>query len=267
MPNERPPAIAGTFYPGDGAELDALVARLLSDASPAAEGAEAPKALIAPHAGYPYSGAVAATAYARLASARDRIRRVVLVGPSHFVPFRGLAVSSAAAFRTPLGTVPVDAEGVRTALAHPGTQTLDLAHAREHSLEAHLPFLQGVLGEFTLVPLVVGNVDDERVGRILQDLWGGPETLVVVSSDLSHFLDDASARDRDAETARAIEEQEAERLTPEHACGVRPLRGLLWHAADTGARIRTLDLRNSGDAGAPPDRVVGYGAFALEEAH
>jgi len=264
MASQRHPAVAGTFYPGDRDSLRRMVQELL-DSAPAEE-ARPPKAVIAPHAGYPYSGAVAAAAYARLAAVRGPVRRVVLLGPSHRVPFRGMALSSAAAFTTPLGDIPVDREAAESVRTLPGVTTLDAAHVREHSLETQLPFLQELLGDFSLVPMVVGDAAPEEVGAVLETLWGGPETLVVVSSDLSHFHDDATARELDAATARAIEALEPERVGPEDACGCRPVNGLLWLAARQGHRLTALDLRNSGDAGAPPSRVVGYGAFALEEA-
>ena len=261
--SERRPAVAGTFYAGEAETLRREVRDLL-DPIAAADG-PAPKAVIVPHAGFMFSGPVAARAYARLVPARDTIRRVVLLGPSHYVPLRGLAATSAERFLTPLGPVPVDREGVATALAQPGTQTLDAAHEREHSLETQLPFLQQVLADFRIVPLVVGDSSPEEVGRVLEALWGGPETLIVVSSDLSHFHDDATARTLDLTTARAIEGLEAEAVGHDNACGFHPVRGLLWVARRRGGRIATLDLRNSSEAGAPRDRVVGYGAFALEE--
>ncbi|MFA9461149.1 AmmeMemoRadiSam system protein B [Thiohalorhabdus methylotrophus] len=265
MPDVRDPAIAGTFYPAEPEQLRKQVDDLVAgNPDPAARPA-APKGLIVPHAGYMYSGPVAATAYARLAPARDRIRRVVLLGPSHHVPFRGLAASSADAFRTPLGRIPLDTEGVRAALRQSGVQTLDAAHGREHSLEAQLPFLQRMLADFSLLPLVVGAAEPGQVGRVLEALWGGPETLIVISSDLSHFLDYATAGTLDATTARAIEALDGAGITHEHACGYQPVRGLLRIAARRRSRLQTLDLRSSGDAGAPLDRVVGYGAFALEE--
>ena len=265
MIQERPPAVAGTFYPGQAAALERLVSDLLAEAPTPPQGGNAPKALIAPHAGFMYSGSVAAAAFARLAPARDRIRRVVLLGPAHYVPFRGLAVSGAAAFRTPLGSIPVDPAAVRTALALPGVRTLDPAHEREHSLETQLPFLQLALEEVSLVPLVVGQADDGEVAAVLEALWGGPETLVVVSSDLSHFLDQGSARERDARTARAIEGRSPEAVGREDACGFLPLRGLLRIAGERAARIETLSLATSGDTRGPVERVVGYGAFSLEE--
>ncbi|HEX8693801.1 MAG TPA: AmmeMemoRadiSam system protein B [Longimicrobium sp.] len=258
----RPPAVAGTFYPAEPAALRRTVAALLAEA-PAV--GPAPKAVVAPHAGYPYSGPVAASAFARAAAAREVVRRVVLLGPAHHVPFRGVAASGAAAFDTPLGRVRVDAEGVREALGVAGVRLFDAAHAPEHSLETHLPFLQAVLGDFAVVPLVVGDAAPEEVRRVLDALWGGAETFVSVSSDLSHFLDYATARRVDADTCRAVEALEAQAVGPERACGRIPLCGLLLAARGRGMRVETLDLRSSGDTAGPADRVVGYGAWAFFE--
>ena len=263
MQGERQPAVAGAFYPADRPALEHQLAELLREAGEAP--ASPLKALIVPHAGYMYSGVTAAIAYARLRALRGQVRRVVLLGPSHQVPFPGLAVPSVEAFATPLGSVPLDREGIETALAQPGVQTLDAAHAREHSLETQLPFLQWVLGDFSLVPLVVGSADPDTVAGVLEALWDGPETLVVISSDLSHFHDDATARELDQATARAIETLDPEAIGHDNACGFQPVNGLLRLAERRGDRLTTLDLRNSGDAGAPRERVVGYGAFALEE--
>ncbi|MGE0082501.1 MAG: AmmeMemoRadiSam system protein B [Thiohalomonadaceae bacterium] len=260
MPLIREPAVAGTFYPADAETLRAEVRRYLGEAR---TDAPAPKAIIAPHAGYVYSGPVAASAYARLAAARDTVRRVVLLGPSHRVGFRGLAVSTAGAFRTPLGDIPVD-EVVKKLLAFPQVRELDQAHALEHSLEVQLPFLQETLGSFTLVPLVVGDADPEEVAEVLEFLWGGPETLVVISSDLSHYHDYQTARAMDQATSRAIESLAAEALHYEDACGRTPVQGLLHLARRHGFHIETVDLRNSGDTAGPRDRVVGYGAYVLD---
>lgn len=259
----RQPAVAGQFYPADAEALRQQVDDLLGKAEEP-EG-EAPKAVIAPHAGFMFSGAVAATAYARLAPARGRIRRVVVLGPSHFVPVRGLAASSAARFATPLGEVPVDADGLDTALAQPGVSVFDRAHAREHSLETQLPFIQRVLGEVEVVPLVVGDATPDEVGQVLAALWGDEETAIAISSDLSHFHEDAVARELDATTARAIVALRGDELGPNNACGYLPIAGLLWNAARREARVKTLQLANSADAGGPHDSVVGYGAFALRE--
>lgn len=255
----RPAAVAGRFYPSDPAELQQLIGALLAQARPASR--PVPKAIIAPHAGYLYSGAIAATAHARLAPARDRIRRVVMFGPSHFVPVPGLAATSAEAFATPLGVVPVDIEAVRLARSLPQVVTLNEAHAREHSLEVHLPFLQTVLGDFSIVPLAVSDASADEVREVMELLWGGPETCIVVSSDLSHYHDAQTARKTDRETADAIEALEPSRISEDQACGEISIRGLLLAARHHGLAGHALDLRNSGDTGGPRDRVVGYGAF------
>ena len=255
----RHPAVAGLFYPGDAATLERDVADLL-DAAPV-DNSEA-KAIIAPHAGYPYSGLTAAHAYRLLEGRRDRIRKVVLIGPAHRVYLQGMALPTVDAFTTPLGNVPVDAAGVDLALAQPGTQFSDEAHAMEHSLEVHLPFLQAVLDEFSLIPIVVGVCPAEEVANVLEVLWGGDETLVVASSDLSHFHSYAEARALDARTTQRIEAGETT-LHGEEACGAYALNGLLLAADAHGLRVRTLDVRNSGDTAGDRRRVVGYGAYAL----
>ncbi|MDZ7749116.1 MAG: AmmeMemoRadiSam system protein B [Halofilum sp. (in: g-proteobacteria)] len=260
----RHPAVAGQFYPEQEARLRELVDDLLGAAGVPED--TAPKAVIAPHAGFMFSGSVAATAYRRLAPGRGTITRVVVLGPSHFVPVRGLAAASAGRFATPLGDVAVDREGMDTALAQPGVEVHDPAHAREHSLETQLPFIQRVLGDVTVVPLVVGDATPDEVGAVLGALWGGPETAIAISSDLSHFYDDMTARDLDAATAKAVEALQADALKPDNACGFLPIAGLLRNAERRGAAVRTLELRNSGDAGAPRASVVGYGAFELREA-
>ena len=259
----RPPAVADTFYPGDPGSLRETIDRCFKSVrirhAP-------PKALIAPHAGFVYSGPIAATAYAALAPLRSSIRRVVVLGPSHRVAFEGLALSSAAAFRTPLGDVPVDRAACDRIAALPGVQTLDAAHAEEHSLEVHLPFLQSALDEFSLVPIVVGRAPAEQVDAVLQALWGGEETLVVVSSDLSHYHDYTTAQRSDAAASVAIETLDPGSLADDQACGRFPVKGLLARARALDLRATTLDLRNSGDTAGDKARVVGYGAYAFEYA-
>src|SRR6266566_2684238 len=203
MVNVRMPAVAGTFYPAEAHALRQAIAHYLAQAPEVA--GSAPKAIIAPHAGYTYSGPIAATAYARLRQAVGTITRVVLLGPAHCVGFRGLALSSAEYFQTPLGKILLDVTAREALRSLPQVQTFDAAHAHEHSLEVHLPFLQEVLGEFTLMPLVVGEAEPAEVGEVLERLWGGAETLIVVSSDLSHYHDYASAQRIDRATSRAIE--------------------------------------------------------------
>jgi len=261
----KPPAVAGSFYPGDEATLRSTVKGLLERA--AACDLAAPKALIAPHAGYMYSGPVAASVYARLHPARTRIERVVVLGPSHHIPFEGVAVSSAGVFETPLGRIPVDTEWVNRALELPFVHCIDAAFAPEHSLEVHLPFLQQVLESFRLVPLVVGDADPNQIGRLIDHLWGGDETCIVVSSDLSHYLDYETAQRRDVATAAAIEALRFEDIGYDDACGRNGVRGLLQVARARGLEVETVDLRNSGDTAGGRDRVVGYGAWALAEPH
>lgn len=259
----RQPAVAGSFYPADPHQLAADVKYLLD----AAAGARllAPKAIIAPHAGYIYSGPIAASAYVRLKEAHRDISRVVLIGPAHRAAFAGIGVSTAEAFRTPLGEIPLDRLFTSLALTCPGVTARDEAHRLEHSVEVHLPFLQMLLDRFTLVPLVAGSAPDQMVADLLETLWGGPETLIVVSSDLSHYhaYDEASALDR--VTAQAIARLDAS-FDHHSACGRTPLGGLLSLAKRRGMRIETLDVRNSGDTAGPRDRVVGYGSWALYEA-
>ncbi len=257
----RPAACAGRFYPATEQELRSHLRACLA-AVPSAEG-PVPKAIIAPHAGYVYSGPIAASAYARLAAGREVLRRVVVVGPSHYASFTGLATTLVDDFATPLGRVPVDKEALTQlrdlAEVHPDEE----AHRPEHCLEVQLPFLQTVLEDFRLVPLLVADTSDAQVVRVLETLWGGAETCVVVSSDLSHYHHYEAARQLDAATAHAIEALRAEDLDSEQACGCGAVRGLLRVARGHGLRCHTLDLRNSGDTAGPRDRVVGYGAFAL----
>ncbi|HOY60464.1 MAG TPA: AmmeMemoRadiSam system protein B [Verrucomicrobiota bacterium] len=257
----RPPGQAGRFYPADPAQLRKEVSDYL-DAAPRPTG-PVPKALIAPHAGYMYSGPIAGSAYARLESGRDQIRRVVLVGPSHFARFNGVAASGMDAFATPLGNVPLDRAGIARAASLPGVAISEDPHREEHSLEVHIPFLQVVLGEFELVPLLVGEATQSEVARLLEVLWGGPESCIVASSDLSHYHDYYTARQMDQATARAIEAFEGERLDGHDACGFQGVRGLLEVARDRGLECRAIDLRNSGDTAGSRSRVVGYGAFVL----
>ncbi len=259
----RAPAVAGFFYPEDREELEGAVASYLAAVAQPARGGPPPKALIVPHAGYVYSGPVAASGYARIAGERREIRRVVLLGPSHRVPLRGLAASSSEAFATPLGVVPVDREAVDAILELPQVQVFEAAHREEHSLEVQLPFLQYLLEDFSLVPLSVGDAEPEEVGEVIERLWGGPETLLVVSSDLSHYHDYESARQLDAATTRAIEALDPEALDPESACGRVPARGLLVAAKRHGLSVETVDLRSSGDTAGDKRRVVGYGSYVF----
>ncbi len=256
----RYPAVAGQFYPDDPAVLDRMVTEMLEQAPVRGP---VPKAIIVPHAGYVYSGPVAASAYAALTPAHDRIERVVLLGPSHHVWLRGLAASSADLFLTPLGQIPVDTALRDQVLALPQVTINDAAHQYEHSLEVQLPFLQEVLDRFTLLPLVVGEATPGEVAEALESVWGGEETLIVVSSDLSHYHDYRTAQVMDRQTSEAIERLDLRQIDPDHACGCRPVAGLLEVARRKGLAVTTLDLRNSGDTAGPRDQVVGYGAYAF----
>jgi AmmeMemoRadiSam system protein B/AmmeMemoRadiSam system protein A len=258
----RPAAVAGAFYPARPDALTTEVEGLLA-AVPEPSGPP-PKAIIAPHAGYVYSGPTAAAVYARLRPLRGKVTRVVLLGPVHRVPVRGLALSSAADWETPLGPVPLDTAAAESLSDLPQVVVEDRAHAAEHSLEVHLPFLRAVLGDgFALLPLAVGDARPEEVAEVLDRLWGGPETVVVVSTDLSHFLDYDACRAADARTVATIEGLRYRDLRPGDACGRLPVAGLLKLAAAKGLRIETVDVRNSGDTAGGRDRVVGYGAWAL----
>jgi hypothetical protein len=257
----RQPAVAGKFYPADPGELEAQIARYCEAVEPRPG---LPKAVIAPHAGYIYSGPIAATAFAPLRIARGAITRIVHLGPAHFIAVRGIAASSADAFDTPLGRVPVDAAARDALLELPQVAIVDEAHRDEHCLEVHLPFLQHVLGNgFSLVPLVVGDAPPEAVAEVLEVLWGGDETLFVVSSDLSHYHDYETARSMDRRTSRAIENLQPGAIAPDQACGRIPIQGLLLAAKRHGLAARVLDLRNSGDTAGSRVRVVGYGAWAF----
>jgi len=261
-PATRPPAVAGMFYPGSAAVLRDEVQQFMVSAGASVSGV--PKALIVPHAGYVYSGPVAASAYACLAAARHSIRRVVLLGPTHRVAVRGLALPAAKAFDTPLGRVSLDEELEQMVLRLPQVQQSAAAHAQEHSLEVQLPFLQMLVDDFTLLPLAVGMASADEVAEVLDCVWGGSETLIVISSDLSHYHPYAQAQQLDRETARQIVA-----LQPladhQQACGATPVNGLLSCARRRGMHAQLLDLRNSGDTAGDRSRVVGYGAFAFQE--
>lgn len=252
------------FYPGNRGELARTVAELLGAAASVAPERPAPKAIIAPHAGYIYSGPIAASVYALLAPARQTIRRVVLLGPTHRVAVRGLALPGVAAFATPLGAVPIDSEAVEALRGLPQVCVSAEAHALEHSLEVHLPFLQNVLERFTLVPLAVGRAEAHTVAEVIDVLWGGPETLIVVSSDLSHYLPYQDAQAVDRSTAKAILGL-APDISHEQACGATPVTGLTHAARRRGLNPELIDLRNSGDTAGDKQRVVGYGSFAFYE--
>ncbi|HMP76720.1 MAG TPA: AmmeMemoRadiSam system protein B [Kiritimatiellia bacterium] len=256
----RKPAVAGSFYPEDGADLHHLIQRFLNEGLAADH---PPRAVIAPHAGYLFSGPIAGSAFAAWRDARDQVKRVVVMGPSHRVSFPGIALPEAEYFATPLGLVPVDEEGCARLGSFPFVRRSEQAHRHEHSVETHLPFLQEVLGEFQLVPLVIGDASSRDAAHVLNAFWDDPQTVFSISSDLSHYLSYDEARELDARTTRAIEENLPHDIGPEQACGRLGILGLM-HLADRHAlRAQALDVRNSGDTAGDRKSVVGYGAYAF----
>ena len=258
---QRIPAVAGSFYPAQAQQLHDNVNDYLRGVDAIGK---VPKAIIVPHAGYIYSGPVAATAYARLIPAADTITRVILLGPSHRYAFSGMAVTSALAYSSPLGDVPLDRAATDLILQLPFVECLDAAHVPEHSLEVQLPFLQQVLQNFTLVPIVCGDASADEVAIVLEQLWGGDETLIVISSDLSHYHDYATAQNLDKLTSHLIETLQYRHISGENACGKVPVCGLLRLLEHKGLSIKTIDLRNSGDTAGDKERVVGYGAYVVD---
>lgn len=258
----REAAVAGIFYPAQREQLAATVRDLLGAAN-ASTSVSRPKALLVPHAGYIYSGATAASAYACLLENAAEIRRVVLLGPVHRVAVRGLALPAVDAFATPLGHVELDRDGISNISAMPHVVVSSAAHHAEHSLEVQLPFLQTVLDDFKLIPLAVGDVSAEAVASVLEKLWGGPETLILISSDLSHFHSYQQAQKRDRLTVQSILNLRALR-DHEQACGATPVNGFLLAAQRHGLKPHLLDLCNSGDTAGDKQRVVGYAALAFD---
>lgn len=265
MSTIRPAAVAGMFYPDDRETLHTYLTELLKQAKSTSQ--SCPKAIIVPHAGYIYSAPVAASAYHLLEAHKTIIKRVVLLGPSHRVPLLGLAATDADYFTTPLGKIPLDVASIKNALQLPQVRLMNEAHALEHSLEVQLPFLQTILSNFTLVPLVVGDASAKEVSEVLELLWGGDETVIVISSDLSHYHDYHTAQKMDRATSSAIEELRPAALHYDDACGRHPVSGLLVVAKQKGLHATTVDLRNSGDTAGSKDQVVGYGAYIFEYQH
>jgi len=257
----RAAAVAGQFYPDDPATLRGLIQACL-ETTPPWTGPRV-KAIIAPHAGYLYSGPIAGAAYACFLTERAHVKRILLLGPAHCVAFTGLASSSAARWATPLGEVRLDGESWNLLQDLPQMRISDEAHEAEHSLEVQLPFLQAVFDDVQIVPLLVGAASASDVAAVLERLWDGPETRIVISSDLSHYLDHERAGQKDGETREAIEQLRP--LHEDQACGCRPINGLMEAARRRGLRVQTLELRNSGDTAGDRRRVVGYGAWAFLE--
>jgi len=264
MKNIRASAVAGLFYPAITNQLSELVEHSFHSAKPCIK-QHRPKALIVPHAGYVYSGAIAASAYQYLLSIREEVKRVVIIGPSHRVGFYGLALSSADYFDTPYGAIKVDHDSDASLLELEGVKVFDEAHASEHSLEVQLPFLHYSLSNFSIIPIVAGDASTTLVSRVIELLWGGSETLIVISSDLSHYHDYKTAQRLDNATSQAIIEFDSNQIDSLHACGCIGIRGLLNFAQRSDLRATVVDLRNSGDTAGSKDSVVGYGAYLFEE--
>ncbi len=264
MSSVRQAAVAGLFYPDNAGKLEQDILTYLDQAGPPKPSIR-PKAIIVPHAGYVYSGLTAAKAYSQVAPLSDQIRRVVLLGPAHRIRLRGMAVMTVDFFQTPLGDIPQDLQAIRQLLTLPQVQIMDSAHWREHSLEVQLPFLQTVLDTFTLVPVAIGDTTSAEVKQLLDSIWGGPETLIVVSSDLSHYHDYSTAQYIDRSTCEAIEKLDIDNIDYQQACGCMGVKALLLTAKRRQMKVQTLALCNSGDTAGTQDRVVGYGSWAFSE--
>ncbi|BAU57663.1 hypothetical protein HH1059_09690 [Halorhodospira halochloris] len=263
MGQNRLPAVAGRFYPDNPTALASFVDDLLAKCdSTRGDSQHKPQAMILPHAGYPFSGAAAAQGYARVRPFREQIRHIVLLGPSHFVDFQGVAVPTVTSFTTPLGDVRINETLRTTAGNQPGVLYDDAPHSKEHSIEVHLPFLQRIFKEFDFLPLAVGRMKPEECGQLIDSLLS-EETLIVVSSDLSHFYDDEQARQLDKQATAAIEALDFEGIEHHQACGAVPIRGLLWLARQKGWQAHTITLCNSGDVTGERSSVVGYGSYVF----
>lgn len=260
MKQIRHPAVAGMFYPAEADSLKQDIHRYLDNASAPSV---TPKAIVVPHAGYIFSGPVAASAYKQLLPLKKQITQVVLLGPSHRVAFSGLAVPESDTFNTPLGNIAIDQKAIEKITDLPQVIASDIAHRDEHSLEVQLPFLQEILDEFTLIPLVVGDAERHEVAEVIERLWGDEHTLIVISTDLSHYHAYSEAKKMDRSTSDAITHLKPDLIDYEDACGRNGLKGLLTVAENKHLTATILDLRNSGDTAGSRDSVVGYGAYAI----
>ena len=257
----RQPAVAGMFYPADKQSLKNDIHQYLNKVS--VEQKENPKAIVVPHAGYIYSAPIAASAFKQIIPYKDKIKRVVLLGPSHRIAFTGLAVPESDVFNTPLGNIPIDQKSIQLLSGLPQVIVSDQAHRQEHSLEVQLPFLQEILGEFSLIPLVVGDADRFEVAEVINRLWGDEHTLIVISTDLSHFHEYNEAKQLDRATSDAIVNLKPDLIGYDDACGRNGLKGMMTVAEEKNLSVDILDLRNSGDTAGDKNRVVGYGAYVF----
>ena len=264
MKNIRPPAVAGTFYPENPDTLRDVIEQNIAQTAPLSR-TEIPKVLIVPHAGYIYSGPIAGSAYTLLVPYRQLINRVVIIGPSHRVGFHGVALSNADNFKTPLGLIPIDKKSQAKLAEIAGVHIMDKAHEAEHSVEVQLPFLQYMLDTFSIVPIVAGDASPQLIAKIIKTLWAGPETLILISSDLSHFHNYLTAQQLDRATSQAILTMDINAIDSQHACGCVGIRGLLTFTQQHPMETSILDVRNSGDTAGSKDSVVGYGAYLFSE--
>ncbi len=261
MSQVRQPAVAGMFYPADRQTLEKDIQQYLDEANYGRD--IVPKAIVVPHAGYIYSGPIAASAYKQIIPIKDKINRVVLLGPSHRVAFSGLAVPESDFFKTPLGSIPIDQQGIQLLAGLPQVIASDQAHREEHSLEVQLPFLQEILGDFSLIPIVVGEAERHDVAEVIKRLWGDEHTLIVISTDLSHYHEYDEAKRIDRLTSDAIANLKPDLISYDDACGRNGLKGMLTVAEEMKLEVDILDLRNSGDTAGDKNRVVGYGAYVI----
>lgn len=257
----KKPAVAGAFYPDEPDILNNMVEHLFDAITWAGS---SPKAIIAPHAGYIYSGIAAACAYQCL-EMMPYIKNIILVGPSHYIAFNGVAYSDYDTFITPLGELFVNTNLIQQIAKLPATQHFNDAFSREHCLEVQFPFLQKKLNEFTIVPLLVSGANKQTVASVLEALWGDKETLVIISSDLSHYHDYLTAQQLDSETSQAIVNLDADNIKEDSACGRIAIRGLLHLAKQKKMQAKKILQINSGDTAGDKQRVVGYGAYHFFE--
>jgi hypothetical protein len=260
----RKPCVAGLFYPDDPERLDFTLNQLFESVPENLKTGYSPHAIIVPHAGYIYSGEIAASAYSSILKRVQDIKRVVILGPSHQLALNGAACPSATHFDTPLGRIPLDVEEIARLQAQGLIEINDAAHVREHSIEVQLPFLQHILSDFKIIPIVVGLEQAMPIAALLEPFWRAKDALIVVSSDLSHYLDYYDARKMDSDTSSAIEACRWQDISPTQACGCYPMRGLLQLAQEENSSVSCIDLRNSGDTAGDKSRVVGYGAYVFE---
>jgi len=258
----RQASVAGSFYPKNPAQLKKTLTNLFNANEDLNIDFQTPvKAIIAPHAGYIYSGPIAAKAYSLVSTCIKGKNKITIIGPSHFVPFNGIALSTAEFFETPLGKIKVDHHAYELINRIPEVIYLDEAHAREHSIEVHLPFIQYLKKDVRIIPLAVGQTSYQKVAKVLEKFCEEKDNLIIISSDLSHYHAYGYAQKYDLQTALKIENYKCSQLGPNEACGYLAIAGLLKMAKDRKYKIKRIDLCNSGDTSGSKDTVVGYGSW------